>query len=118
MGAAANLDCVAAKPLCTRIGKLTPGKRRLLRGVRTKSRSVRAGMLRHMMISTYRLHNRAIYWPRQSHILEVSVPWCDTMTSLSTGSNPTNPVYVRSDNERANVQLRYGTASEATYRIG
>lgn len=45
-----HLKCVAAKPVCTRIGNPTPGKRRGSNSVCVMAASVRSGMLQHMVL--------------------------------------------------------------------
>lgn len=66
-----NLDCVAAKPLWTRMGKPAPGKEWGSNSVSGRSRSVRVGMLRRRM---GQLMSAPTVRSKAAHIFVVSVP--------------------------------------------
>ena len=105
------LDCVAAKPLWTRIGISTPGDKLGSNGVKVKSPSVKTGSLDgeagNINWSRCGISHPRSAWERHAHSLLVSVPWCATITSPSAGSKPTYPV-----GRRAGCQRRRNHAAE------
>ena len=88
--ASTDLDWVPAKPLCTSMLLLTPGNSFLFSGSRMISPSVKIGSLNSCHEFQEQVLER-VAWGSTTHSLLVSVPWCDTITSLRVGSNPTYP---------------------------